>query len=136
MHILPTNNSIHITVVKPSNAFPIILYTIDCIPNITANKKKNAPKKVTICIGSTENDVILFSAYLTKDFVDHLDSPSSRSLTSKNNLVLLKPHHDDNALKKVLRSGILFNVSITFLSINLKSDAFFISIFVILLIIL
>lgn len=82
MHILPTNNSIHITVVKPSNAFPIILYTIDCIPNITANKKRTHQKSNNLH-RQYRNDVILFSAYLTKDFVDHLDSPSSRSLTSK-----------------------------------------------------
>ena len=49
------------------------------------------PSTVTTCIGAVENEEILLSAYLTRDKVDHLDSPASLSCTSNSTEVVLKP---------------------------------------------
>ena len=86
-----------ITVVNPSNDFPLKYLTNEKIPKIIENANKNIPQPVTICIGATVNDVILLIAYLKRDLNDHLDTPASLSCTSNSTYVVLNPTHDDNA---------------------------------------
>ena len=90
-----------ITVVNPSNDFPLKYLTNEKIPKIIENANKNIPQPVTICIGATVNDVILLIAYLKRDLNDHLDTPASLSCTSNSTYVVLNPTHDDNALKNI-----------------------------------
>ena len=81
-------------------------------------------------IGAVEKDVIFVIAYFIRDKVDHLESPASLSWTWNSTEVVLKPTHEDKALKKICFSGIDLRISTAFLSNNLKSEAFDISIFV------
>ena len=75
----------------------------------------------------SENDVMLEMAYLVRALTDHLDSPASLSCTSNGTSVVLKPTHEERALKNAFFSFIFRRTFTAFLSSSLKSDAWLIS---------
>ena len=78
---LPMMSSSKITVVKPGWAVPMIFCTREMTPNTTATMSVRTPITVTICSGAEEKEAILVMAYLMRDLVDHLLTPSVRSCT-------------------------------------------------------
>lgn len=112
-----------ITVVKPPRATPIIFCTSATMLMTTETISMTAPRKVTICIGAVEKEVIFRRAYFVSAAVDHLDSPAVRSCTSKVTDVVLKPIQEDIARKKAFFSCIRTSTSTAFRSSSLKSDA-------------
>ena len=132
--MLPVKHCKIITVVKPLAANPIIFWIKALTLKTIATKNITQPNNVTICIGNEVKDVILVIAYLISDEVDHLEEPISLALTSYSISIVLKPIHEESALKNVFFSGMFKSTLTALRSNNLKSDDRLMSICVALLI--
>jgi hypothetical protein len=64
--MLPIMSTSKMTVVKPSTAWPVTLSYKAVPPIAKLIENVSAPRKVTICNGKAENDVIEVIAYLNK----------------------------------------------------------------------
>ena len=74
-------SSSKITVVKPGWAVPMIFCTREITPKTTATMSISTPITVTTCSGAEEKEAMFVIAYLMRDLVDHLLTPSVRSCT-------------------------------------------------------
>ena len=79
------------------------------------------------CMGRVENEVMLLTAYFTSAFVDHLETPASRSCTSKGTTAVRNPIQEERARKKALLSRMFSSTFTALRSSSLKSDALDIS---------
>ena len=75
--------------VKPPRAVPAIFWHRAMTVSTRDTASMMTPRKVTICMGAVEKDVMLVRAYLVRARRDHFDLPAARSCTSNSTVAVL-----------------------------------------------